>query len=1472
MNRILLAVVVSFLCVTVTWSAPPELKVLFLGDRPGGHRPAERFKQIETAWKAKGISLTYTADVAELNEKNLAGYDAVMIYSNINRITPDQEKALIDFVESGKGFCPIHCASFCFLNSPKYIALVGAQFKSHGTGTFRVMPAEKATDHPILKGYSGFESWDETYIHAKHNETDRTVLEFREAGGTKEPWTWVRSQGKGRVFYTAWGHDQRTWGNPGFQELLERGLRWSVGQDPTTVKKPSDNSPDKPQADAKAAPASPFTRPFPVPDMKPKRTDVAPFEYLDVGPKIPNYPKSTRWGVQDEPLSKMQKPVPADESLKHLVLPQGFEARVFVTEQELGGKPICMTWDERGRLWCCLTMDYPNELKQPTQGRDKIVVCEDTKGTGRCDKVTVFAEGLSIPTSLMFYKGSVIAFDARQTVQFTDRDGDGKADERKVLFGTWAQNDTHGGPSNMNYGLDNWIYAMQGYNNSTLQVGGETHRLRQGFLRFKPDASKLEFLRSTNNNTWGLGLSEEGIVFGSTANSNPSEYMPIPNRYYEMVKGWAPQLTLRGIADSKDFHPVTDRVRQVDVHGGFTAAAGHALYTARQYPQEYWNRTAFVNEPTGHLVATFVIRQEGSHFRSNNSFNLVASDDEWTAPIMSEVGPDGNVWMLDWYNFIVQHNPTPRGFTTGKGAAYESDLRDKKHGRIYRIVYTAGDAAKSPSLKTLAGATPEQLVTTLTNDNLFWRRHAQRLLVERGQRDVVPALLSLIRNPTMDAIGLNVGAIHALWTLHGLDALDGSQPDVTAVAIDALKHPSSGVRRNAVQVLPKSDRSVAAILQAGVLNDPEPQVRLMSLLALADQPSGESTGIAVAEMLTTPENANDKWMPDAATAAAAGSSAGFLKSVSRLKSPPTRVLTVAGIVAEHYARNNPTESLKGVLLALAPAEPNTADSIVRGLAKGWPAKSIPTLDAETEDALVALSNRLNPERRGTLVRLASGWGSKRFAAAGAEVLASLKSRLSDDKESTDTRIAAASEWLGYAPTDVAAVTAILDQITPQAAPELSLGLLRALRSNESAETGKLIVGRMPTLTPAGRAAGATTLLTRAEWTRALVDAADAGTIQVTELALDQKQMLLDHPDTRLRDRARALFIRGGALPNADRQKVIEEFADVAKTKGDPANGKVVFQNQCSKCHLLNGVGTAIGPDLTGMAVHPKDELLIHILDPSRSVEGNFRLYKVNCKDGQVLQGMLAGESKTSVELVDTEGKKITVLRDNIEELKGTAKSLMPDGFEKQVSKKEMGDLLEYLTQKGKYLPLSLEKVATSISTIGLLTSEANAAEQIVFPDWKPKVFGGVPFQLIDPANKRQNVLVLNSPRGVLTQTLPRNAVLPCQTTAKAIHFLGGVGGWSHPQGDTGSVSLIVRLHYDDGKTEDHEWKNGVHVADFSKRVDVPESQFAFDLRGRQVRFLSVTPKRTNQMLKQVELVKGPNDSAPMIFAVTVESP
>ena len=201
-----------------------HLNVLFLGDN-AGHRPTNRFALMQPALASRGIDLTYTDKLDDLSATNLARYDALVIYANHTRISPDQEKALLEYVENGHGFVPIHCASFCFLNSAKYVELVGAQFKSHGTGVFKETIVN--SDHPVMKSLTPIESWDESYVHSKHN-TNRIVLAERRDDKGNEPYTWVRESGKGRVFYTAWGHDQRTWSNPQFVSLIENGIRWAA--------------------------------------------------------------------------------------------------------------------------------------------------------------------------------------------------------------------------------------------------------------------------------------------------------------------------------------------------------------------------------------------------------------------------------------------------------------------------------------------------------------------------------------------------------------------------------------------------------------------------------------------------------------------------------------------------------------------------------------------------------------------------------------------------------------------------------------------------------------------------------------------------------------------------------------------------------------------------------------------------------------------------------------------------------------------------------------------------------------------------------------------------------------------------------------------------------------------------------------------------------------------------------------------
>ena len=817
-------------------NGPRRIEILFLGHASEHHNSSRYMPMLASALSREGINFTYTDDPEELNSETLAYYDGLMIYANHEEMTASQEEALLDFVNRGKGFIPVHSASYCFQNSPEYIALVGGQFQKHDTGTFVADIVQK--NHPVTQSLDTFSTWDETYVHHKLSN-DRTVLMERVEGDHREPWTWVKEHGKGRVFYTAYGHDQRSWNNPGFHQLMRQGILWAVGDD--VHKQWEDFSKEIPQ-----------------------------LTYKDV-PNIPNYERR-------DPPPKYQEPLSPEESAKLIQVPSGFDLELFASEPDIIN-PIAMDWDEKGRLWVIETVDYPNTVRDDKgEGDDRIKICEDTDGDGKADKFTIFAERLNIPTSLAFTNGGVIVSQAPYFIFLKDTDGDDRADVRETLMEGWGTFDTHAGPSNLKYGFDNKIWGVVGYSGFNGTLAGEAREFRQGIYRFSEDVSAFEFLTSTTNNTWGLGFTENNDVFASTANNTHSVFMGISDKLADGVEGIP--LGSAKIDGHYAMHPITEKVRQVDVFGGFTAASGHNFYSARNYPEKYWSRAAFVAEPTGHLVHIAWIEKDGAGFVEKDGWNLFASADEWVAPVEAKVGPDGAVWVLDWYNFIVQHNPTPspeRGgykADNGPGNAYENPLRDKSHGRIWRVVYRQ---AKDYEPIGLNREDPDGLVDALSNDNHFWRTTAQRLLVETKNMDVLPDLYDLIKKNQTAEGGQFHPATHALWVLDGLRVIQSGN-EAFQVVNAALKHPAAGVRKAAVQILSGIQWTEQAILESGILDDPDPNTRLAAVLSLVKVAPSAKLGEKLFSISNEDNVKADNWLAKAVYIAATHHQNGFTEA------------------------------------------------------------------------------------------------------------------------------------------------------------------------------------------------------------------------------------------------------------------------------------------------------------------------------------------------------------------------------------------------------------------------------------------------------------------------------------------------------------------------------------------------------------------------------------------------------------------
>ncbi len=864
-----------------------RVEVLFLGDN-GHHRPIERIPSLMAALGPKGINFTYTDDLSDLNKENLSKYDALMIYANWDKIDSSAEKALLDFVASGKGFLPIHCASYCFRNSDAYVKLVGGQFWRHTMDSITLTITQPESG--IMKAMKPFTVFDETYLHSQL-QPDNNVLATREIKSDQlkdrpdsktEPYVWTRRFGQGKVFYTALGHDERTWNTSGFQDLLYYAILWTL----------NDNA-----------------------YMSYIARNPQTFQYKEA--KLPNYEK--RPGIQLQ-----QLPLSPEESMKHIQVPVDFTLELFAAEPNVM-HPIAMSWDEKGRLFVLITKDYPNERKEDG-GSDYILICEDTNNDGKADRFTRFAEGLSIPTGMVFANGGLLVAQAPHMLFLKDTDGDGKADVKKILFSGFGTFDTHAGPSNLHYGFDNWIWGCVGYSGFKGVIGNskDTIQFGQAFFRFKSDGSQLEWMTSTSNNTWGFSFNEANDVFGSTANNSHGWYMAIPNHYFNSRKG--AENGSRSTDTHRDMKPITEKVRQVDAFGGFTAAAGHNFYTARAFPKKYWNQIAFVAEPTGHVLHQNNLVKRGTDFSDKEAFNLMAGADEWFAPVFAEVGPDGAVWVADWYSYIVQHNPVPEGFKNGTGNAYDTDLRDFTHGRIYRVSYN-----HAPKYQPLAlhPNDVDGLLRALKSDNLFWRMHAQRMLVERNNSDVVPALKKMLEDVSVDEIGINAPVIHALWTLKGLNALEPSAIEL------GLRHPSGQVRNNAVKTLMPGTKAMDLVMSYNLLNDPEPLVVLNALLLMSKSPLTAVHEEAFFKRMDVSKEENDRWLPDAFSCVLTANNGRLLKQhlarqLSRSASKPVPAKTMNH--TQHAAVPAAAASSEGIDLVITnfkiePSAPSVRERI-----------------------------------------------------------------------------------------------------------------------------------------------------------------------------------------------------------------------------------------------------------------------------------------------------------------------------------------------------------------------------------------------------------------------------------------------------------------------------------------------------------------------------------------------------------------
>ena len=986
---------------------------------------------------------------------------------------------------------------------------------------------------------------------------------------------------------------------------------------------------------------------------------------------------------QGKSLKELMPRIPATEikdALKTFQVERGFKLEL-VAGEPLVGDPVDACFDESGRMYVAEFHGYPYSA-EPTklhpkgggQKNDGIIrLLEDTDGDGKFEKSTVFADNFEWALSVCCYDGGVFVIGHPHLWYFKDTDGDGKADVRKIVLSGFGKDNVQALANNMKWGLENRILVAGGRNPNALTRDGKPVMPGTSDFSFEPrvlvsDATADEVAKSiqllSGGEQFGHSTDDWGNRFVCN-NSNHIEHVVLPRRYLDrnptfVASGavrsigaegaaapvfrrsppepWRIVRTARRVADPK-FAGLAQSERVPA--GFFTSATGVTIYRGGAYPEEF-RGNAFIGDVGANLIHRKKLTPTGASFvakRADEMTEFVTSTDNWFRPVNFVNAPDGTLYVLDMYRETIEH---PASIPEDIKALVDLESGHDR-GRIWRLVGPDGQRMKVEPIGKLP---PDQLIKQFWSPNSWNRETAQRLFVERGDLSVVPALrrmAALNRSP--------LARLHCLYTLAGLDAM---KPDVLMVN---LKHPEPRLRAHVLRLaepLFAQDRELAEAAAERASDDSD-LVRWQLAFSAGEMPNDLAVA-TLSHLARDPRNTGD--IRTAMMTSLAGKATAFLEALA----------SDTQFAKQPHAAGWYTELAR---MLGTDANPAAGLSVLSIVTNGQLAPNV------RSSILVALGDGLR--RRGMTMNrlLQSAESDPKLGQAMTSFLGKSLSIAKDSERSVAERVSAV-RTLAF--LDCASCReALRELLNPQVDPQLQIAAANSLGQLEHSDVPKLLLAGWRSHSPALRREVVEALLRSTDRVGSLLDALQEGTVLRGDIERDRKDLLLNHPKSELRDRAKKLL--AGDV-DVNRAKVIADYQSVLEVPGDVAKGKLLFQQKCSNCHQIAGVGHVVGPNLQSVANKSLADLLIAILDPNREAQPNFATYVVETLDGKVLNGLLVGDTATSVTLRRAEAKEDVVLRSNIETIVTNGKSLMPEGFEKDVSPAAVADLLAYLKSLG----------------------------------------------------------------------------------------------------------------------------------------------------------------------------------------------
>jgi putative membrane-bound dehydrogenase-like protein len=931
----------------------------------------------------------------------------------------------------------------------------------------------------------------------------------------------------------------------------------------------------------------------------------------------------------------------------------GLRVELVAAEPQIES-PVAMAFDEDGRLWVVEMRDYPNGPEPNKLPEGRIRVLEDRDGDGRYEHSTVFADHLLFANGVLPWRGGALVTAAPHILYLRDTDGDGKADKSEVLYEGFAAQNPQLRVSHPILGLDNWIYVANGLRGGQVKRSGQADAkpVNLSGMDFRFDLVHERYEAVSGMGQYGNAFDDWGRRFVCD-NRHHLRHIVLPNRYLKRnpflavpeVLEDTSELPLGDAGAGAKVYPISKNWTTSNLHAGrFTAACSVFIYRGDLLAASY-RGAAFTCEPTGNLVHQEVLRPSGATFRSRparEGVEFLATTDDWCRPVFLADGPDGALYVVDMYRAVIEHPE----FMPPELKNRPDLTLGKNRGRIWRIV--PEKHRTKPIRPGLSKAKTSELVALLAHPNAWWRRTAQRLLLERQDRSAIGPLRKLCSSSDKP-----LGRLQAAWMLHGLGALDSD------VVLRLLKDDHPRVREQAVLLSePWLDKSAAIekqVVQRAA--DSDPQVRFQVALTLGEWDSDQILEPLAKIALA---GAADRWTR-AAVASSVPRRAGALlvtlfKSDPGLtaQATPGRLALLQELAALVGARRKPGEvaDVLAALLARSGKEAvrwqmaglnGLADGMGRrGTQLGVFLKSLP----EGKQSVVGQVNRL----------------LARAAAVAADAKQELPIRLAA------VRLLAHVDWTAVEPV-------LMRLVTKDATQEVRLAAVRALAAHPRREVPGLLLQSWKGYPPALRREVMEALLRQPDRILFLLKEVEAGRIRAGDFDALRTRQLVNHPRADIRTRARKLLQDN--LP-AERKEVLRRYQAALKLKGDPQRGREVFRKNCASCHRLTGIGVQVGPDISDTRVKTAAALLVDILNPNQAIDSNYINYVVTTKSGRSLSGIIAAETASSVTLRRADNQTDVVLRQDIEDMQSTGVSLMPEGLEKNIPVEAMADLLAFL--------------------------------------------------------------------------------------------------------------------------------------------------------------------------------------------------